>query len=417
MRRLVKAGLWGAGTALVVICLAIQNQGVHLAGEMTMGPCQVDTKTVNSDGTAIDIYYPVGVCTTLIMAPYPAVAFAHGFSFFGLSDGAGENSGNGVYLASWGYIAAIPTLPDDAESRIGLIVSVLDFIETENANVNSFLYQQVDPDRFAVVGHSLGGATALAVGAQDSRIKAVVALDPVYHARTLMDGEYPVWNPVDEGPNITVPTGILGAPADACNSQADYEEIYPFVGAAHKAAYHIVDASHCVFSDPGNSTCDLVCGGTADPALTQLSQKYMAAWLNYYLYLNPNNYRTLFGEEADADVNMGKIELAFYTFPHDFSATNLTEAVRLDWLGYEQPMISGYHIYRRLPEYEFSNVPYVSLDLESSFIDSEVTAGQLYGYKVQSFDPTGNLHQLSGEITAVPQPPSTKLWLPIVKKP
>ena len=132
------------------------------------GPCQIAVEAVMQDSMAIDIYYPRGGCASALDAPYPAIAYAHGFSFFGLSDGAGDNSGNGKHLASWGYIVAVPALPDDAEIRVDKIIQVLNLLAAASEDTSSFLYKQVDLERFAVVGHSLGGATALAVAARDA---------------------------------------------------------------------------------------------------------------------------------------------------------------------------------------------------------------------------------------------------------
>ena len=364
------------------------------------------------DSMAIDIYYPRGGCASALDAPYPAIAYAHGFSFFGLSDGAGDNSGNGKHLASWGYIVAVPALPDDAEIRVDKIIQVLNLLAAASEDTSSFLYKQVDLERFAVVGHSLGGATALAVAARDARIKAVVALDPVYHARTIMGGEYPVWDPVVEGPTITVPASILGAPADACNSQADFEEIYPFVGSTHKASFVLANASHCAFADPGNSGCDLLCGGDTGPEMTQLSQKYMTAWLNYYLHEQPLFYDYLYGANAESDISSGMVQRLLKTSPQDFSANGLHAAIELEWALYEQAMIAGYHIYRRLPGQPFSKTPYASPGFEPGFIDTQVLSGQTYFYKLRSYDPAGNEHEESVEVMTSTTEDLHKLWVP-----
>jgi hypothetical protein len=104
-----------ASMALVILVLQ-QEAAPLLPG--TTGPCQFKVDTISPNDLNIDIYYPADGCTAVFTAPYPAIAYAHGFSFFGLTDGAGDNAGNGAHLASWGYIVAIPALPDDAEVRI-----------------------------------------------------------------------------------------------------------------------------------------------------------------------------------------------------------------------------------------------------------------------------------------------------------
>ena len=187
------------------------------------GPCFVSSQVVvvGGDLTAYVIYPREAVCSSEISAPYPAVAFAHGFSMLGLSNGALDNTGNGEHLASWGYVVAIPELPDDFEARIAAMQQVLSYLESETASEGSFLYQRVDTDRLAAAGHSLGGATALALASRDPRIQAVVALDPVYHTGGPGGGDA-LWDPEAEGPRIQVPASILGAPGSRCNADADY---------------------------------------------------------------------------------------------------------------------------------------------------------------------------------------------------
>ena len=103
------------------------------------GPCAVTSQIVQVGGDMeTHIHYPssdqcgagiTGGC--LPSAPYPAIAFAHGFSMFGLTNGAADNAGNGEHLASWGYVVAIPILPDDAEGRIADVQDVLSYLEDE----------------------------------------------------------------------------------------------------------------------------------------------------------------------------------------------------------------------------------------------------------------------------------------------
>jgi platelet-activating factor acetylhydrolase len=46
-----------------------------------------------------------------------------------------------------------------------------------DSRIVEFLHHRIDKTRVAVVGHSFGAATAVATGAADARIQAVVALD------------------------------------------------------------------------------------------------------------------------------------------------------------------------------------------------------------------------------------------------
>jgi hypothetical protein len=195
------------------------------------GPCTVDTTALDMKGVELDIYFPdANSCSEGTSAPFPFIVFAHGFSMFGTSDGPAANQSNGEHLASWGYVVAIPNLPDDAEERITVIINAMDYLESANQDPGSSLYQKIEVSLMGAAGYSLGGATSLAVAARDSRIKVVVALDPVYHEGGMSGEGSPVWDPIAEAPNILVPSGILGAPADSCNAEADYQDIYPLIG-------------------------------------------------------------------------------------------------------------------------------------------------------------------------------------------
>jgi hypothetical protein len=214
-----------------------------------------------------------------------------------------------------------------------------------------------------------------------------------------------------------VPTGILGAPGSSCNADADYARIYPWIGAPHKASFMLVGGSHCDFSDPGNAFCGMVCG-SRDPARTDLSQAYMTAWFNYYLYLDTASYDRLYGQAADADVDAGRIERELHTEPRDLTA-DAGRAIRLSWTPYEHPIIAGYTLYRRQAGEGEATTPYAQIGRMGAYTDTAVVAGQVYSYTVRSRDPAGNLHQAAGEVAAqVPREETTawRLYLALINR-
>lgn len=293
--------------SLLLINITFPRQTVF-ASPGEPGFCTPTSQSITVQNSKIAIHYPIpGSCTDGRNAPFPTIVFAHGFSMFGITNGVLLNQGNGEHLASWGYIVAIPKLPDDAENRAGLVQDIIDALETATLDPESFLYNLVDTDRFATAGHSLGGATALTVAARDPRIKATVGLDPVFHMGGPFGSGEMVWDPYLEGPNILVPTAILGAPPDPCNAEGDSALLYPLVGANKKAYYTLIGANHWVFADPGSPLLYDFCGGSTDPILTTLSQKYMTAWFNYYLYNHFSDYYYLYGDGALQDVLDGLI--------------------------------------------------------------------------------------------------------------
>jgi dienelactone hydrolase len=420
--RLKKSGLG----VLLVMAAIVTHTRIHTvtiqSGSVLTdpGPCTVSNQSVVI-GTDLDthIYYPEDrECNGRMAAPYPAVAFAHGFSGFGLSDGAGENAGHGEHLASWGYVVAIPTLPDGFDERFAALQDVLSYMQAATVDPDSFLYEGVDDERLATVGYSLGGASALALAARDARVKAVVALDPVYHQGPPIPGFGTMsWDPEVEGPNITVPTCIQGAPPSNCNSYADHSEIYPFIGSHHKATFLVVDASHCDFSEPGHSMCDLMCDGSSDAARTALVLKYITAWLNYYLYLDTESYAVLYGTEAEADIVAGRIKRQVANAPRDLSTVGTTSTIKLQWSVYGHPIVAGYSIYRRIPGESYSMTPYAQTGKTGIFTDTSVIADQVYSYTLNSRDPADNPHQASVEISANATTTLTitrRLFLPVI---
>lgn len=397
---LASVALIAVGLVLLLSTLARAAPAATDPG--TTGPCTTSNQVVYINGTlTTTIYHPTS-CGTWASAPYPGIAFAHGFSLFNLTDGMADNSGNGQHLASWGYVAAIPKLPDDAETRVTNLRAVLTYLETQTAAPGSFLYQKVDVNRLATAGHSLGGSTALATAARDARVKAVVGLDPVNHGGAPGQTQE-VWNAAAEAPLISAPTGILGAPSSSCNDNSDYAEIYSYVGATHKASYLLNGVSHCVFAIPGNQFCTITCSGAVDAAKQLLVKRYMTGWFNYYLLYKTEDYTYLYGTQSAADVSAGLIVKQESTAPRNFSANPAAGSIDLAWTRYPHPIVAGYNIYRRQAGQSYSATPYAQVGSVPNYADAGVAAGEVYSYTVRSRDPAGNVHQASTERSVVAQ--------------
>jgi predicted dienelactone hydrolase len=366
-----------------------------------VGPCAVSRQLVHIGGDLQTyVFYPSQAeCGAGVAAPYPGIALAHGFSMFGLINMALGHEGDGLHLASWGYVVAIPVLPDDPEGRVADIQTVLSYLEEQTETPGSFLDGLVDNRRLALAGHSFGGATVLTVAARDARVKAVVAMDPVHHQGGPFGGDVPpFWDPEAEAPLIQAPTCILGAPSSNCNSECDYLEVYPFVGSVHKAQLIISGASHCDFMDPGYAACTLFCDGDTDHARTLLAQKYTTAWFNYYLHEDTASFDYLYGSQAAADIAAGSIQAQVDTAPRGLNAQGLLEAASLEWELYQHPIVAGYHIYRRLPEASYASTPAAQVEPVSRYRDEGLVAGQSYYYTVRSHDAAGNEHQAAEEV-------------------
>jgi len=342
----------------------------------------------------MDIHYPSsGGGVDPRGAPYPALVFAHGF----MAPRSGY-AGYGEHLGSWGYIVAIPSFPDD-DARAADVQYLFSYLEAENARGSSPFFQMIDTDRFGMAGHSLGGMSTLMVAARDDRINmAGVPLDPA-------GGMLSSWDYETEAPSITAPIVVIGAPAQLCNSQAEYDDWYPYIGAIHKARFVIVGGTHCDFMNTDDEGQTEACGwlcGEYNAERSAIAERYTTAWFNYYLRLDTDYYTYLYGDEADEDIQAGLITRSVQTAPRDVVATGQLDAVALNWTLYEHPIIAGYNIYRSQQSGNYSSTPYAQVGRESSYEDMDVVPGQRYYYVLRSRDAAGNEHQPSDEVSAVP---------------
>ena len=353
-----------------------------------------------------DIYYPSssgGVDPS--GAPYPTLVFAHGLQASRI-----DHSGNGQHLASWGYIVAIPDFPDDdIEVRASDIQRLFSYLEAENANMGSLFSQKIDTGRFGMAGHSLGGLGTLMTSARDARINlAAVPLDPVNPPDWLGNG---TWDFEGEAPDITAPIGLIGAPAHTCNWDAQYNEMIPYIGATHVAKFVIVGGGHCDFLDGDDplraQVCGLLCGVQFSQERSELAERYTTAWFNYYLRLDTDFYAQLYGDQADQDIQAGRITRYVRTAPRGVAARGRVRAVGLTWTLYDHPIIAGYNIYRSQRSGNYPSIPYAQVGRVSSYVDTQVVPGRRYFYVLRSRDAAGNEHQPSDEVSAVP----TGAWL------
>ena len=214
-------------TAIAVLVLVLYTVGAQpLQGPGQPGPYTtasvIITTTNPSTGSELvtDLHYPAsGAGVDPSGAPYPTLVFALGF----MASPSGY-VGYGEHLGSWGYIIAIPDFPDeDREIRASDIRHLFSYLEAENSNEASPFFQMIDSDRFGLAGHSLGGLSTMMVASRDARINmAGVPLDPA-------DSPFSSWDYAAELPNITAPLAVIGAPAQICNNQAAYNDMYPHI--------------------------------------------------------------------------------------------------------------------------------------------------------------------------------------------
>lgn len=168
------------------------------------------------------VYYP----TDTSQGTFGAVAVSPGYR-----SSQAAISWLGPRLASQGFVVfTIDTLrPADSPSRRGdQLLAALDHLR------RSAVADRIDPDRLAVMGHSMGGGGSLEAAKDDPTLQAVVPLTP--------------WNTDKSFPEVTAPTLVIGAENDVIAPVRSHSErFYGSLPADGDKAYlELRDASHSV---------------------------------------------------------------------------------------------------------------------------------------------------------------------------
>lgn len=283
-----------------------QTNPLSSAGNYRAGWRSVTVTRSNNTTFTARLFYPAtanGQNTTYdgSGAPYPAITFGHGF-FQAVS----TYQSTLEHLATHGYFV----IATDSESGLfpnhqnfaNDLRQSLTYLEQENANSSSVLFNQVRINKFGASGHSMGGGASILATAQDARIKALANLAA---AET---------NPsaISAMPNINVPVSLISASADtivpvSSNGQTMYNS-----GNTPKILPVIQGGWHCGFQDANGFGCD---SGTITRE-QQLSEtrRLLTAFFNLYLKADETNWKQIWGAElqnslVQAQTNSG-IEIA-----------------------------------------------------------------------------------------------------------
>jgi dienelactone hydrolase len=234
------------------------------------------------------IYYPMDT------GVHPAVVFSPGLGAYGQ-----WYQWIGKHLASHGFIVLIFTVPipiiaDTIQQEAGFM-SGFEFLMRENEASHSDLFGRVDTGKRALMGHSLGGASALAA-ASKMEVDAIVALAPA-----------PLFDKSLLGA-ISAPTQIQIGSFDTIVGEKTAASYYDLLTVTPKQFLTLNGANHLDFHDVTSTAYSA--GNRADHPATvdtnstqRLSRRYFTAWLYRFLKDDPNVSHYLFGQDAQQDLS------------------------------------------------------------------------------------------------------------------
>lgn len=173
-----------------------------------------------------------------------------------------HNNWWGSRLASHGYAVLVldtNTLRDRPEQRAEALMAGIRTLRNENSRAGSPLYQRVDSDKMAIMGHSMGGGGVL-VAAQNygDQLRAAIPYTP--------------WQPEGNFSNITIPTFIMGGEADRVAPAAEHARPHfdSIPDSTEKLYLEIAGGDHFIANNQSEH-------------LHAMLGKYALAWLKLYV--------------------------------------------------------------------------------------------------------------------------------------
>ncbi len=185
------------------------------------------------------VFYPL---TLSFDPPNGAIAFVPGFRA-----PATAYEWWGPALASLGYSVFIletnsPT--DSLAARADALIAAVDFIKSENQNADAPVNNKIDPDKIAIMGHSMGGGASLAAAAElGDSIQAVVPL-ALYCCEPgqSFSGDYS---------NVSAPALVIASATDEVAAPAEHAKlVYDSVG-SNKIYMELTEGDHAFPTNSG----------------------------------------------------------------------------------------------------------------------------------------------------------------------
>lgn len=234
--------------------------------------------TSTGDGTPYD---PAG-------SPYPGISFGHGYL-----QAVEQYDSTLRHLASWGYWVMASRSAGGFFPNHGSFAAdlryCLDWLEAQNATPGSALYEQVDPARFGVSGHSMGGGASILAAAADARVRTVANMAA---ADT---------NPsaITASGDLTVPSCLICGSSDTIVPPANHGQLMYANADAPRQLPMIAGGFHCGFTDEDFLFCDS--GSISRATQLAITRRLLTAWFNLYLKQDPSAWPLVWGEPMVGD--------------------------------------------------------------------------------------------------------------------
>jgi len=221
-------------------------------------------------------------------APYPAISFGHGFL-----QPVSQYHSTLSHLATWGYFAIASQsyggLFPNHEKFAQDLTHCLTWLEEQNADAGSPLYEQVEVTCFGLSGHSMGGGASILATAMDSRINALANLAA---AET---------NPSAIGAmdQIAIPVRLISGSDDAIVPPGQHGQ--PMYDNGHPPKQHqiIQGGFHCGFVDEWFWFCDS--GDLTREEQLAITRRLLTEFFNLYLHDAQDLWDVVWGPELDDD--------------------------------------------------------------------------------------------------------------------
>ncbi|WP_412986619.1 alpha/beta hydrolase family protein [Pontimicrobium sp. IMCC45349] len=277
------------------------NSGTPEPTTIQVGHTVVNFNDANRDRTIeTHIYYPAqnsGTDVEVLTGEYPVLVFGHGFLME-------WNAYQSLWetLVGEGYIVCFPN------TETGFTPSHQDFaldlnqvaiqMQSENDNTNSIFNNRIIA-KTAMLGHSMGGGSALLAAQNNTEIDAVITLAA---AET---------NPsaIAASIQIEVPVLMLLGENDCVAPAAEHQlPMYENLNSNCKVYAEIAEGTHCNFAD-ANSNCDLgeiFCASETSitkDAQIETTLNLMKSWLSYTLKDNVEAFTELESQLQDASIS------------------------------------------------------------------------------------------------------------------